>query len=107
MALRDRPSATTLARLRLTHPGRIVTVRVRDRAGLQTALASTFLSHGVGAEIVFGGIGELQDRPVGSLTFELTGPDGGGPDGADAVDAAITALRAGGVDVTEEPGEEG
>jgi hypothetical protein len=44
---------------------------------------------------------------VGSLTFELTGPDGGGPDGADAVDAAITALRAGGVDVTEEPGEEG
>jgi len=107
MALRDRPSAATLARLRLTHPGRIVTVRIRDHVGFQTALASTFLSHGVTAEIIFGGIGELQDRPVGSLTFELTGPDGGGPDGAGAVDAAITALRADGFDVTEEPAGEG
>ncbi len=34
-------------------------------------------------------------------------PGAGGPDGAGAVDAAITALRADGVDVTEEPAEEG
>jgi D-methionine transport system ATP-binding protein len=93
--LRDRPSDATLARLRLTHPGRIVTVRVRDRSGFQTTLASTFLRHGVAAEIIFGGVSELQDRPVGSLTFELSGPDG-------AVNAALAALRADGVDVTEE-----
>ncbi|WP_329236060.1 methionine ABC transporter ATP-binding protein [Actinoallomurus sp. NBC_01490] len=93
--LRDRPSAETLARLRRTHPGRLVTVRVRDRTGFQTALAATFLRHEVAAEIVFGGISELQNRPVGSLTFELTGPP-------DAVDAALAALRADGVELVEE-----
>jgi D-methionine transport system ATP-binding protein len=93
--LRDRPSAETLARLRRTHSGRLVTVRVRDRTGFQTTLAATFLRHEVAAEIVFGGISELQDRPVGSLTFELTGPP-------DAVDAALAALRADGVELVEE-----
>ncbi|GLY80813.1 methionine import ATP-binding protein MetN [Actinoallomurus iriomotensis] len=93
--LRDRPSAATLARLRRTHSGRLVTVRVRDRSGLQSALAGTFLRHEVAAEIVFGGISELQDRPVGSLTFELTGPPG-------AVDASLAALRADGVELVEE-----
>ena len=100
--LRDRPSAATLARLRLTHPGRIVSVRIRDREGFQTVLASTFLAHSVAAEIIFGGIDELQDKPVGSLTFELVGEPG-------AIDAAIAALRADGIDLTEETGatEEG
>jgi D-methionine transport system ATP-binding protein len=96
-ALRDRPSAETLARLRRRHSGRIVTVAVRDRAGFQTALARTFLAHGVAADIVFGGISELQERPVGSLTFELTGS-------GDTVDAALADLRADGVDVIEEDG---
>ncbi|SHH06759.1 D-methionine transport system ATP-binding protein [Jatrophihabitans endophyticus] len=95
-ALQDRPSTATLERLRLTHPGRIVTVRVRDQAGLQTTLARSFLAHGVVAEIVFGGISELQDRPVGSLTYELTGDDA-------AVDGLLAELRDRGVDVTEEP----
>jgi D-methionine transport system ATP-binding protein len=90
-ALRDRPSAETLARLRRRHPGRLVTIAVRDRS--QTALARTFLAHNVAADIVFGGISELQERPVGSLTYELTGDD---------VDAALAALRADGVDVIEE-----
>ncbi|MFF5235309.1 methionine ABC transporter ATP-binding protein [Dactylosporangium sp. NPDC000521] len=94
-ALRDRPSVETLARLRRRHSGRIVTVAIRDRAGFQTALAKRFLAHGVAADIIFGGISELQERPVGSLTFELTGP-------ADAVDAALAALRGDGVDVLEE-----
>ncbi|MBM9504100.1 methionine ABC transporter ATP-binding protein [Actinacidiphila acididurans] len=94
-ALRDRPSPATLARLRRTHSGRLVTVRVRDQQGFQTRLARTFLDHQVAAEIVFGGISELQERPVGSLTFDLTGP------GA-AVDAVLAALRSDGVDVIEE-----
>lgn len=93
--LRDRPAPDTLARLRARHPGRLVTVRIRDQAGLQTRLAGTFLDHQVAADIVFGGISELQERPVGSLTFALTGPDG-------AVDAALAALRADGVDLVEE-----
>ncbi|MEW2544159.1 methionine ABC transporter ATP-binding protein [Streptomyces sp. NPDC047002] len=94
-ALRERPSAATLARLRQRHPGRIVSVRVRDRTGFQTDLARVFLDHGVAAEIVFGGIGEIQERPVGSLTFELVG------DGA-AVGAALAGLRADGFEITEE-----
>src|SRR5690606_26568521 len=68
-ALRDRPSPATLARLRATHPGRLVTVRLPDRHGFQTELSRTFLEHDLVAEIVFGGISELQQRPVGSLTF--------------------------------------
>ncbi|WNI18856.1 methionine ABC transporter ATP-binding protein [Actinacidiphila sp. ITFR-21] len=94
-ALRERPSAATLARLRQRHTGRIVSVRVQDRTGFQTDLARVFLDHKVAAEIVFGGIGELQERPVGSLTFDLVGT-------AAAVDAALAALRADGVDLIEE-----
>ncbi|WP_433303738.1 methionine ABC transporter ATP-binding protein [Actinoplanes sp. CA-030573] len=94
-ALRDRPSPETLARLRHRHPGRIVTVTLRDRTGFQTALAKTFLAHDVAADIIYGGIDELQERPIGSLTFELTGPDGG-------IRAALDALRADGIILTEE-----
>ncbi|GAB3278144.1 methionine ABC transporter ATP-binding protein [Kineosporia babensis] len=86
ITLRDRPSAETLKRLRANHPGRLVTVRVQDRPGFQTTLSSAFLKRDVGAEIVFGGISELQERPVGSLTFVLNGND-------TAIDAALSALR--------------
>lgn len=92
--LRDRPSATTLQRLRSAHDGRLVTVRVQDRPGFQTTLSQAFLKRDVTAEIVFGGISELQDRPVGSLTYALTGDDG-------AVDHVLTALRADEFDLEE------
>ncbi|MCA1217000.1 methionine ABC transporter ATP-binding protein [Streptomyces sp. 8L] len=94
-ALRERPSAATLERLRLRHTGRIVSIRVQDRTGFQTDVARVFLDHAVAAEIIFGGISELQERPIGSLTFELVGPD-------DAVDAALDTLRGDGVDLIEE-----
>ncbi|MFG1923157.1 NIL domain-containing protein [Cryptosporangium sp. NPDC048952] len=94
-ALRDRPSPETLARLRARHSGRLITVRIRDHEGFSTRLARTFLDHGVAADIVFGGISELQERPFGSLTFELTGADS-------SVDAAVAALRADGAELTEE-----
>lgn len=96
--LRDRPSAAVMARLRRAHPGRIVSVRVQDRTGFQTTLSGTFLQQGVAAEIIFGGITELQDRPVGSLTFELTGPDA-------AIDSALSTLRADGIDLSEDQRE--
>nr|WP_240969027.1 methionine ABC transporter ATP-binding protein [Streptomyces sp. HNM0575] len=93
--LRERPSEATLARLRRKHTGRIVSIRIQDRAGLQTEVARVFADHEVAAEIIFGGIGEVQERPVGSLTFELAGEPA-------AVDAALGALRAEGVDLIEE-----
>ncbi len=85
--LRDRPSEATLKRLRQTHPGRLVSVRVQDRPGFQTTLSSAFIKREVAAQIVFGGISELQDRPVGSLTFALTGAE-------PAIDAALADLTA-------------
>jgi D-methionine transport system ATP-binding protein len=93
--LRDRPSATTLARLRRSHLGRIVSIRVQDRAGFQAILSQTFSRHAVTSEIIFGGISELQDRAVGSLTFELTGEPTG-------IEAALRELRVDGVELTEE-----
>jgi D-methionine transport system ATP-binding protein len=41
----------------------------------------------VRAEIVFGGVTEVAARPLGSLTFELVGPQA-------AVEAAIADVRA-------------
>ncbi len=86
--LRDRPSETTLARLRELFPGRIVTVRVRADAGARSALSDVLAGHarGVRSTIVYGGIRELAEKPLGSLTFELAGDD---PD----VDALVDDLR--------------
>ncbi len=93
--LHDRPSPETLARLRNAHPGRLVSVTVLDRKGFTGILSRVFAQHGVENEIVFGGISELQERTIGSLTYELTGS-------APAVDAALDDLRAQGIDVIEE-----
>ncbi len=86
-ALKDRPSPAVLARLRARHPGRIVTVRVDEVAGSSTHLTHVLREHGVDGTIVYGGITEVAERPFGSLTVELVGSP-------DAVDAALTGLRA-------------
>ena len=93
--LHDRPSATTLARLRSTHDGRLVTVRVPDRKGFTAELSRAFAAHGVEESLVFGGISEIAERPVGALTYALTGSDG-------AIGDLLEALRRAGVDVVEE-----
>jgi D-methionine transport system ATP-binding protein len=46
-------------------------------------------------EIIYGGISELQDRSVGSLTYELTGA-------AADVETALAQLGAHGVAVSQE-----
>jgi len=84
-ALADRPNAEVLERLRERHPGRLVTVNVRE--GSTKAFARIFSSHSVDAEVVFGGITEVGARPVGALTFEITGPPV-------MVDAAVAELLA-------------
>ena len=83
-ALHDRPRPDVVARLRARHPGRIVTIAVGDTA--QRPLTETFRSHGVDGSVVYGGITDVGDRPLGSLTFELSGPDA-------SVDALLAELR--------------
>lgn len=85
-ALKDRPSAAVLDRLRERHPGRIVTIGVDEVNGSSALLTRTLREHGVDGTVVYGGITEVADRPYGSLTVELVG------EGAD-VQAAVVALR--------------
>jgi D-methionine transport system ATP-binding protein len=93
--LRNRPSGRTLARLRQAHPGSIVSMELQESAGFQTMVGSVFAEHVVGSEIIYGGISELQDRSVGSLTYELTGD-------YRAISAALGQLRMRGVVLVEE-----
>ncbi|UJP39305.1 methionine ABC transporter ATP-binding protein [Cellulomonas palmilytica] len=83
--LHDRPREGDLARLRRHHDGRIVTADVRDGSRLGQVLGSAN-GLGVSFEIVYGGIGTLQDRSFGSLTLSLAGP-------GDAVDTLVARLR--------------
>jgi D-methionine transport system ATP-binding protein len=93
--LHDRPSRTTVERLRASHEGRLFTIRVQDRKGFTAELSRAFAAHGVGEQLVFGGISEIAERPVGALTYALTGSDG-------AVGSLLEALRRADVDVVEE-----
>ena len=85
-ALHDRPSPEVVARLRERHPGRIVTVDVRDTGGSGTLLTEQLRAHGVDGSIVYGGITDIGARPLGSLTLELVGDDA-------RVDALLVSLR--------------
>jgi D-methionine transport system ATP-binding protein len=93
--LRNRPAAATLARLRQQHPGRIVSIELAETSGFQTMVRRVLAGHGVESEIIFGGISELQERSVGSLTYELCGDAGD-------IDAALEQLRSRGVVLAEE-----
>lgn len=73
-ALHDRPRPDVIARLRERHPGRIVTVGVQETAG-HAPLTEAFRARKVDGSVVYGGITEVGSRPLGSLTFELTGAD--------------------------------
>ncbi|WP_028922688.1 methionine ABC transporter ATP-binding protein [Pseudonocardia acaciae] len=83
--LRDRPPPETLRRLRHSFPGRIVTVAVRDDGASQATLARKLGEHNVRSTIIYGGIGELAEKPFGSITYELVGEDA-------SVDALIAEL---------------
>lgn len=85
-ALHDRPSPDVIERLRLRHPGRIVTVAVRDTGGSGTLLTERLRAHGVDGSIVYGGITDIGARPIGSLTLELVGAN-------TDIDALLASLR--------------
>ena len=93
--LRNRPSSRTLARLRQAHSGTIVSIELQESPGFQALVGSVFADHAIGSEIVYGGISELQDRSVGSLTYELTGE-------YRVIATAIAQLRSRGVVLAEE-----
>jgi D-methionine transport system ATP-binding protein len=82
----DRPRGANLERIRQPHDGRIVTATIADGSRLGTVLASAG-AVGVTFEIVYGGIGTLQDQSFGSLTLALDGPE-------EAVDTVVERLRA-------------
>jgi len=84
-AMRDRPSPAALERLRHRHPGRIVTVSVREDGTSTTDLTRALREHPVDGTVVYGGITEIAERPYGSLTLELTGEDA-------AIDAFLADL---------------
>jgi D-methionine transport system ATP-binding protein len=84
--LRDRPTPDTLERLRHRHPGRMITVGVREGRGSSSDVTAALRAHGVDGAIVFGGISEIDERPFGSLTMELSGD-------VDAIEAVIAELR--------------
>ncbi|MCJ1713609.1 methionine ABC transporter ATP-binding protein [Curtobacterium sp. VKM Ac-2922] len=97
-ALHDRPSPETLVRLRERHAGRLVSVQITDEAGLQNRIDQVFRSAGVTAELVYGGVGEIRERRIGSLTYELVAPSGD----RSAIDDVVRDLRAAGVTTDEE-----
>jgi D-methionine transport system ATP-binding protein len=85
--LRNQPTSDDLVRLRLAHPGRIVTAEILDAGRLGSVLSDAVNRYGVRFEIIFGGISALQNRSYGSITLELVGDEGG-------VDALVEDLRA-------------
>jgi len=114
-ALQDHPSPSVAAHLREIHAGRrIVKVTIHSQRSVrstlgsafsapgasaeisvQTAVQRAFAGHDVGAEIVYGAVRELLGRPVGSLTFALTGDD-------PHIDAALDEIRNAGIAISEE-----
>lgn len=117
------PEPGELAALQARHPGRIVTLSFNDqlvstkpvtdesgRDGLvrdelardgaarggaapQSEAFLVFAAEGVGFELIYGGINDIQGRTFGHLTLSLTGADS-------AIDRALAAVR-GFVTVTE------
>nr|WP_076482813.1 methionine ABC transporter ATP-binding protein [Williamsia sterculiae] len=95
-AVGDIPSDETLARLRTRHPGKFVTVAIRDTgngenpAGQAVTGGDDALEHftraGVDVAIVYGGIVELARRPFGAITFAMRGDD-------DRIAEAVSGLR--------------
>ncbi len=92
--IEDVPTGEDLAVLRGRHPGRIVTLDVREGTAAQADVFAALAAHGVRFEVVHGGINDIRGRVFGHLTLALTGE-------TDAVDRGIAAASAF-ADLTEE-----
>jgi len=90
-SLHDRPTRATITRLRARHRGRLAIVTVAREGGLALGAA---LGAAASAAIVYGSLTEVEGRPFGSITLELTGHDG-------ATTAALASLRSAGLQVVD------
>lgn len=80
------PEGEELQQLVARHPGRIVTLSFVDGVGSQAVVFSTLAASGVGFELIYGGITDVQGKTFGHLTLALTGPDA-------VVESTIAALH--------------
>ena len=80
------PEPAELAALRARHPGRIVTLSFSDGDVSQSSVFLELASGGVGFELIYGGINDIQGRTFGHLTLSLTGD-------ATAIEAALVRVR--------------
>lgn len=85
--IEDVPTGEDLAVLRERHPGRIVTLDVREGTAAQPDVFAALADEGVRFEVVHGGINDIRGRVFGHLTLALTGAQ-------DAVDRALVAAAA-------------
>ena len=74
-SLKDRPSEATLARLAQHYPGRMITVTIRDKDTGGRTVVKTLDEVDVRADLVYGSIVEISERPYGSLTFAISGDE--------------------------------
>ncbi len=72
-AIKDRPDADVLARLRERHREHLITVYVHEDGGQGDRITDLLVRHGVRGGIIYGGISEVKQRPFGSLTWGLEG----------------------------------
>ncbi|MEV6671280.1 ATP-binding cassette domain-containing protein [Streptomyces sp. NPDC051162] len=88
-ALHDVPEDAILERLRTRHTGRLVTLPVSADAAGTHEWSRLLRRYELDFSVAHAGVAEVQDRPLGSVTLELRGPD-------DAIDAFLTELAAAG-----------
>lgn len=85
--IEDVPTGADLHALRVRHPGRIVTIDVREGTAAQADVFAELATHGVRFEVVHGGINDIRGRVFGHLTLALSGDP-------DAVERAISGASA-------------
>ncbi|WP_343232836.1 MULTISPECIES: methionine ABC transporter ATP-binding protein [unclassified Tsukamurella] len=83
-AVHDRPSGDVLARLARAYPGTVVSIAVRDDPSAPDP-AEVLVRHGCRPRLIYGGVSEVGERPFGSVTYSVNGPDA-------AVAAALSEL---------------
>ena len=85
--IEDVPQGDDLATLRTRHPGRLLTLDVREGAAAQADVFAALGAHGVRFEVVHGGINDIGGRVFGHLTLAVDGE-------TESVDRAIAAASA-------------
>lgn len=73
-ALKDRPTAEDVQRIRLSSRGRLVTVSLQNSTAVSAVLGRA-AAHGVSFEIVHGGMSTTKDASYGLLTLAVDGQE--------------------------------